>query len=322
VLLKINRYVKEIYNSTAFPGILIFLILIVINAIIQPGFFTYYSFKLNLFSFTPLILVSISQALVMLVGALDLSIGAAVSLLTVFMASVMGDSPLSIALALILALGAAWAMSLFNGFFISYLKLPPFLVTYASSAIWFGIALYIMPTPGGYIPRSFYKFYRSDFLGVIPIPVLILLGIGIIYFILSRLKIYKHIYAVGGKEEAAWASGIKIHATRIKAFLWSGFFVALAAICLVSETATGDARCGLGYTLNSVAAAVIGGVSFSGGKGSLAGAAVGGVILGLLINILYFANVTSFYQTFMKGIIVIGALVVGSITRMKEQTTS
>jgi len=322
VVLKINRHFKDIYSSTAFPSILIFLILVVINAIIQPGFFTYYSFKLNLFSFTPLILVSMAQALVMLVGALDLSIGASVSLLTVFMASVMGDSPLSIVLALILALGAAIGMSLFNGFFISYLELPPFLVTYASSAIWFGIALYIMPTPGGYIPRSFYKFYRSDLLGIIPVPILVLLGVGIIYFILSRLKVYKHIYAVGGKEEAAWASGIKVHATKIKAFLWSGVFVALAAICLVSETATGDARCGLGYTLNSVAAAVIGGISFSGGKGSLAGAAVGGAILGLLINILYFANVTSFYQTFMKGVIVIGALVVGSVARMKEQSAS
>ena len=116
-------------------------------------------------------------------------------------------------------------------------------------------------------PDLFINFIEAIFLGIIPVPILVLLGVGIIYFILSRLKVYKHIYAVGGKEEAAWASGIKVHATKIKAFLWSGVFVALAAICLVSETATGDARCGLGYTLNSVAAAVIGGISFSGRQG-------------------------------------------------------
>jgi ribose transport system permease protein len=81
----------------------------------------------------------------------------------------------------------------------------------------------------------------------------------------------------------------------------------------------GDARSGQGFTLNSVAAAVIGGISFSGGKGNYGGAVMGGIILGLLINIIYFANITSFYQEFMKGVIIIVALLIGAVPRLRRE---
>ena len=314
-----RRILKEIYQNPSLPSFVVVIILIIINALLQPNFFSYRSIRSNLLTFTPLILVSIAQAIVILVGAVDLSIGAAISLLTVVMASMMGDSLMSILVTIVCAFGLAMLMGLFNGFFISYLGPPPLIMTFATSTIWFGIALYIMPTPGGHIPKVFYKAYRSSIFQILPVPALVLAVALFICFVISKLRFYKHLYAVGGNDQAAYASGINVLFTKIRAFLLSGVFVALAGLCVVAQTATGDARSGLGFTLNSVAAAIIGGISFAGGKGNVLGAAMGGVILGLLINIIYFANITSFYQEFMKGIIIIISLAIGAIPRLKRE---
>jgi len=316
-----NKVSKEIYRNPSIPSVLILIVLITVNAILQPGFFSYRSFKSNFLTFTPLILVSVAQAIVIIVGAVDLSVGATISLITTVMASIMGDTPISIIFTVLCAFGLALITGIFNGFTIGYLHVPPLIMTYATWIIWFGIALYIMPTPGGYIPKVFYKAYLSDIFHIIPVPVLLLVVSTLIFLFISKLRVYKHIYAVGGNEQAAYASGINILFTKIKAFLLSEIFVALSAICVVAQTATGDARSGLGYTLNSVAAVIIGGISFSGGKGNVLGAAIGGLILGLLINIIYFANITSFYQEFMKGIIIIIALFIGVLPKLKRKSS-
>lgn len=293
-------------------------LLIIVNAILQPTFFSYQVFKMNFMTFTPLILVSLAQATVILVGAVDLSIGAGISLVTVAMASLMGDSSLSILLVSLLGVGVALFLSLFNGFFIGFIGPPPLIMTFATSTVWFGIALLIMPTPGGYIPEAYYSLYGKSLGGFLPMPVLVLLIAIVFCLLLGRLRAFRHLYAVGGSEAAARASGIRVTATKVFAFLVSGVFTALAALCVVGQTATGDARSGQGFTLNSVAAAVIGGMAFSGGRGSYVGAIMGGIILGLLINIIYFANITSFYQEFMKGVIIIIALLIGAVPRLRR----
>ena len=306
---------KNIYQNPSFPSFLILLAIIILNAFLQPNFFTYRAFKSNLLTFTPLILTSIAQGLIILVGCVDLSVGATISLITVLMASLMGDSVASMLLVVLCGSGLALLMSLVNGFIISYFGPPPLLTTYATSVLWFGIALFFMPTPGGYIPSTFSKMYRSELFSRFPVALIFLIGAFLLLYFISKLKFYKHIYAVGGNEDAAYANGVNVFITKIKVFLLSGLFVALAAVCVVAQTATGDARSGLGYSLNSVAASIIGGLSFSGGKGSIAGPIMGGLILGLLINVLYFANITSFYQEFMKGIIIIFSLAIGAIPK-------
>jgi ribose transport system permease protein len=210
-------------------------------------------------------------------------------------------------------------LSVFNGFFIGFVGPPPLIMTFATSTIWFGAALLLMPHPGGYIPEAYYGLYTTSIGGFLPVPVVVLMTAGAFCLLLGRLRAFRHLYAVGGNEKAARASGINVTATKIFAFFVSGVFVALAALCVVGQTATGDARSGQGFTLNSVAAAVIGGIAFSGGKGNYLGAAMGGIILGLLINIIYFANITSFYQEFMKGVIIIVALLIGAVPRLRRE---
>jgi ribose transport system permease protein len=310
---------RALLQNSSFPSAVMLILLIIVNAILQPNFFSYQVFKMNFMTFTPLVLVSLAQATVILVGAVDLSLGTGISLVTAVMASLMRDSPGSIILVILVGIGVALFLSLFNGFFIGYLGPPPLIMTFATSTVWFGLALLIMPTPGGYIPEAYYGLYTTSLGGFLPVPVLVLLVALAFCLLLRRLRAFRHLYAVGGSEQAARASGINVTATKIFAFLVSGVFIALAALCVVGNTATGDARSGQGFTLNSVAAAVIGGISFSGGKGNYGGAVMGGIILGLLINIIYFANITSFYQEFMKGVIIIVALLIGAVPRLRRE---
>jgi len=306
-------------QDSSFPSFVMLVLLVIVNAVLQPGFFSFQVFRMNFMTFTPLILVSLAQATVILVGAVDLSIGAGISLVTVVMASLMQDSPLSIIAVVLLGVALALFLSFFNGFFIGTIGPPPLIMTFATSTMWFGTALLIRPTPGGHIPEAYYTIYSRTLAGFLPVPVLILLVAVAFCLLLGRTRSFRHLYAVGGNERAARASGINVTWTKIFAFLVSGVFVALAALCLVGQTATGDARSGQGFTLNSVAAAVIGGIAFSGGKGNYVGAIIGGIILGMLINIIYFANITSFYQEFMKGVIIIVALLFGAVPRLRRE---
>jgi ribose transport system permease protein len=314
-----RRNLHGILQDPSFPSFLMLVLLVVVNAIIQPEFFSFQVFRMNCMTFVPLILVSLAQATVILVGAVDLSLGAGISLVTVVMASLMKDSAASMIGVTLVGVCLALFLSLFNGFFFGYFGPPPLIMTFATSTIWFGIALLIMPTPGGYIPPAYYTIYSRTVAGFLPVPMIVLLVAVVCCTLLGRLKAFRHLYAVGGSEQAARSSGINVLGTKIFGFLVSGIFSALAALCLIGQTATGDARSGQGFTLNSVAAAVIGGISFSGGKGNYVGAIIGGIILGILTNIIYFANITSFYQELMKGVIIIVALLFGALPRLRQE---
>jgi ribose transport system permease protein len=314
-----SRRLRTIVQDSSFPSFIMLVVLIIVNAILQPGFFSFQVFRMNFMTFTPLILVSLGQATLLLVGAVDLSLGAGISLVTCVMASLMQDNPLSIVLVTLLGIAVALGLSLFNGGFIAFIGPPPLIMTFATSVVWYGIALVLMPSPGGHIPAAFYGLYGRSIGRVLPVSVLVLLVALAFCIVIGRTRSFRHIYAVGGSERAAQASGINLARTRIIAFLISGIFVAMAALCVVGQTATGDARSGQGFTLNSVAAAVIGGIAFSGGKGNFVGAIIGGIILGLLINIIYFANITSFYQVFTKGVIILVALLIGAVPRLRRE---
>ena len=163
-----GRRLKGIVQDSSFPSFLMLVILIIVNAILQPGFFSFQIFRMNSMTFTPLILVSLAQATLLLVGAVDLSLGAGISLVTAVMASLMRDDPLSIVLVCLLGVAVALGLSLFNGAVIGIIGPPPLILTFATSTIWFGLALVLMPTPGGHIPEAFYGLYGKSLAHLVP----------------------------------------------------------------------------------------------------------------------------------------------------------
>ena len=175
-----------------------------------------------------------------------------------------------------------------------------------------------MPIPGGYVPKFFYRFYRGDVFGFIPAPIFILL-IGIaVWLLVSRTIFYRYIYAIGGNEEGAYASRIKVKTIRFLSHIFANFFVGLAGMCLLMLTASGEYRAGIAYSLNSIAAVVIGGIALTGGRGSIWGAIFGAMTLSLLNNVIFYAQVPSFYQEFARGMIVILSLALAALPRLKE----
>jgi ribose transport system permease protein len=319
--MKIKQFLKNLSIMTNFTTYAVFILLIVVNAILQKGFFDPYTMKINITAFVPLILVSMAQGIIIISGSIDLSIGASITLVNTILARLMKDSASSVILALLAAFSAAIVIAALNGFVVGYLKLPSMVSTFAMSAIVFGTALFIMPQPGGYIPSFFYQAYQKNLLYLIPIPLIVIaLSLGLWQLFKTR-KITLYLYAVGGNSISAEASGINVAKTKLYAFLISSVYIFIAGIVVTAQTATGDARVGQGFMLTSVAAAVIGGVALKGGRGNMIGAACGGCILVLAINIIFFANIPSNYQEFFKGVIIILALclaIIPSLQKRKE----
>lgn len=308
----------KIYKDTSFPSFLVLVMIVILNVILQPNFFSVSVVRTNFMTFTPLILVTIAQSIVIISGSIDFSAGASLSFFTCMTAFFMTDK--NVALVIILGFTAVIIGNGFlNGFMIGKLRLQPLITTYATQAIMLGFAMYIMPVAGGYVPRFLYKFYNSNFLKVLPVPILILI-IGVaIWILISKTTLYRYIYAVGGNEEGAYASGINVSNIKMFAHVIASIFIGIAGICILMLSATGEWRSGSPYLINSLAAAIIGGISLRGGKGDVWGAICGALIIGFLNNIIFFARVSSYYQIFAKGMIILLALSIASIPKLFEE---
>lgn len=294
-------------RSGAVPAIAMLVVALALNAWLQPHFFRRSVFDSNAATFAPTILACVAQAIIVLNGELDLSLGAGVSLINCVLASLPPDMVggsagiAGIALVLALALGAV------NGLLVAYVGLPSLVGTFATGAIWFGLALAIMPQPGGQVAEYFGDVYGSDF-GILPVPLMIVGVAMLVWALLARHRLGWRITAVGSNSAAAFQAGISVRRTKLLAYLTAWFMVFLSALSISAQTLSGDARVGDTYTLTSVAAVVIGGISLAGGRGSPWGALVGAVVLGIIANIIYFAGIPSIWQEFFKGLVIVAAL--------------
>jgi ribose transport system permease protein len=289
------------------PSLLMLVVVIALNARLQPHFFGLPSLEDNIATLTPTILVCLAQAVIVLSGELDLSVGAGVSLINCLLATVpisaVGGPWGLMGLALLLAL----ALGAINGVIVTIFGLPSLIATFATAAVWFGLALALMPQPGGELDQSVGDLYSGTVSGV-PVPLFIVAGALLIWTLLGRHRLGRRIVAVGSNPAAAFQAGISVLRVKLAAYLIGWLLVGLAAIAISAQTLSGDARVGDTYTLTSVAAVVIGGISLAGGRGTPWGALVGAIVLGIVSNVIYFAGIPSIWQEFFKGIVIMSAL--------------
>ena len=307
-----KKSMLKIVKDPAFPGLVVLILLLALNYYFQNKFFSYRILRSNFMAYTPLILAAMAQATIIISGSVDFSIGYALSLFTCLTAYLMTDTnvfPILLLGFLAIFLGSG----IMNGFFIGKLRMSPLITTFATMTLFWGIAQTIMPVAGGYVPRFFYKIYRIKVLGFLPFPVVILILALLIWLVFSRSSFGRYIYAVGSNEDGAYASGINVSRVRFMAHVVASIFIAMAGVCLLMSMASGDFRVGQEYALNSVAAVVIGGIALTGGRGSITGAIIGAMILGLINNIIFYAKVSAFYQGFAKGMVIVIALCVGGV---------
>ncbi|MCW2780999.1 MAG: transporter permease [Marmoricola sp.] len=285
--------------------------LVIINTVLQPNFIEPLNLYYVLGTAMPLIFASAAQGMVILISSIDLATGSVVSLVNVLVVTLIGRGSF---VAICLAILAGIAMGLIAGLITTLLRLPAIIATLALSSVWAGLALYVLPTPKGGLPDWFQTVLAGSR------PLWILVGMILLWQWFSRTKQGKHMYAIGANENAAYMSGVPILKTRLLVFAISGLLLALSALSLSATTGGGDPLSGTALTLQSIAAAVLGGIHFKGGSGSIVGAIAGAIVLALITNVVYYTGASAFYQGVVYGLLLILALSLSRLTGDRKAT--
>jgi ribose transport system permease protein len=263
-----------------------------------------------------LALASMAQAVVVLTGGIDLSVGSMMSLANVVAANWMVNASFggSLAISAALILGGALAGAA-TGLAITISRVPDIIVTLATGAIWGGLALQVMPTPGGGVPLEYSSLLTGGVRDTgFPVGLLVLSAALVVLWLPLRLvRPGLAIYALGSNRTAAFLSGVSVGRTRVIAYALGGAFAALAGLSLTAQTMNGSAQAGVTYTLQSVAAVVIGGVALTGGRGGMLGPIAAAFILTLLSTILGYLNVDPSWGLVIQGVIMVLAVMIGGL---------
>jgi ribose transport system permease protein len=279
-------------------------VLLVVVSIKAPGALSYDGLDLLLSSAVPLALATISQLFIMAAGDIDLGIGSFVGLVNVLAAVFVGSH---VALGILAYLGLVVCYMLM-GVLIHLRRLPSIVVTLGASFIWLGAALLILPTPGGTVPAAIVSAFGAT-IPVIPIPIVYLVAIAALsYFVLMRTRYGAVLRGAGSNAEAVGRVGWSLIGAKAGLYGLAGLFGVLAGLALSSDTTSGDPNSATSYVLLSIAAVVIGGGEFSGGKVRPVGAVAGAVALSLVSLVLTFLGISSNYQIGVEGLILVLAL--------------
>jgi ribose transport system permease protein len=272
-------------------------------------------------SVLPLALAAVAQAVIVIAGGIDLSVGSMMALTSVVSASLMMGRPEEfgfVVVAGVLLLGLL--LGAVNGSLIVITRVPDIIVTLATSFVWAGAALLVLPTPGG----GSAKWLRELVLGSIGsewIPkaaVVLFVIVAVIWLPIRRTRLGLSLYAIGSNQLAAFRSGVSVGRTKIIAYMLGGLFAALAGLSLTASTGIGTPVPGP-YTLLSVAAVVLGGVSLAGGRGGVVGPIIAVIVLSLIRTDMTFLKLNTNLATVAQGVILIAVVMFGTLIQFRRE---
>lgn len=305
--------------KSSLPVIVGLILLVAYFAYRQPMILMPFGVTLSANQGTTLALAALAQLVVVITGGVDLSAGAIVALTNCVAATYMGTHPTTAAGALVLALLVGAAAGFFNGLVVAYGRIQSVIVTLATLFIYGGIALIIRPQPGGHVP-GFFAHALTGSWGYLPYALVFLLAvIGLVWVPLMRTRLGRAFYAIGDNRQGARDSGIHVKRVELLAYTAAGLFAAFAGIFLTAYTTSGDATTGTGYTLNSLAAVVLGGAVLGGGRGVATGPVFAAFFLALLISVLFASGVSPYYQNLLQGSILVVALAIANLWRLRSR---
>ncbi len=299
--------------------IYVFLALFILfGATMSPHFLSQRNIRNLLSKNVGLLLVTFGQMFVILLGGVDLSTGSVISLVNVLCVKFMAEgNPASWILALIAAILAGACVGFVNGVLVTRGGIQPIIATLATQVILAGISLLIQPKPGGELPKGICDFFTKGLNYIVPL-ILAILATACIWMLLNRSRIGRHIVAVGGSENSARSSGIRVERTKTIAFMISGIMAAFAGLYISAYAKSGSPVIGAAYSQDSITAAVVGGASLMGGKASAIGCIASVLILGIVSNILNLMHVSSYYQYVLTGVILMAALTLSAIRSLRK----
>jgi ribose transport system permease protein len=296
--------------------IAVFVALLSFIMAITPGPFSYFEVSFMSSGSASLALAAMGQSVVILSGGFDLSAGAVVSLVNVVLATQMQDSIGSQVGMAFLAIGVGAAVGAFNGFFVAFARLQSIVVTLSTMFLVRGVTLLILDKPGGMIAPEFSAFFTGDAIpGILPAPLVVLAVAAAVWFLLKNSRYGTGLYAVGSDEDAARSAGIRVRWVKFFTYTIAGGFYGAGGMFISAQTGGGDPLIGNPVLLQTFTAVVLGGTLLGGGRGGAIGSIVGAYTLTLMVNILLVMNVSAYYSSVTEGVVLVLAVLAGSINR-------
>lgn len=299
----------------------LFVALLVVTRLIRP---TFGAFDLETLAMAalPLALAAVAQAAAVIPGGIDLSVGSMIAVTNVTAAVLMKDAPTeTVILVAVGVLLLGLALGTVNGIIVAVSRVPDIVVTLAMLYVWGGVALLILPSPGGGAPSWFKSLVTGSIL-VEELPkalVVLALIVGVVWLPLRRTKLGLALYAVGSDRLAAFRSGVNVGRTKVASYALCGLFSGAAGLALTATTGIGTPTVGA-YTLAGVAAVVLGGVNLAGGRGGVVGPIVAAYVLSLIRADLVFMGVDPNFSTMIQGgIMVLVVMVAGLLTLRRRR---
>jgi len=312
---RIANLVSSVNLWDGIPFFLVAILLIIIFSL-EPLTHSYTGLSLLLAQSVPLALAALAQMFVMTAADIDLGIGSFVGLTnTVTVVVLMSHWALGI-LVFLAMIGAYVAM----GLLIHYRRLPALVVTLGASFIWLGLALTVLPTPGGTVPSYIITLFTFS-PKFVPGPIVLFVLMALVgNVILIRSRYGSVLRGIGSNPSAVERAGWSVAAGKATLYGLAGLFGILAGLALSANTTSGDPNNGASYVLLSIAAVIIGGGEFTGGRVAPAGAVAGAVVLGLITSLLVFLQVSSNYQVGVEGLILILVIAVKAVRARRQGT--
>ncbi len=297
------RWLSRVRLEETWP-VLTFAALFVLDVALK-GQYSEFDLQTLCVNVLPLVLISLGQFFVVLTRGIDLSLGP-ISSVAGACAALLLTQDMTLGFAVPILVGAVAGLG--NGLLVVRFALPPIVVTLASMSVWQGVALLILPNPGGDVPPELPELLTSD-VGV-PTALVLLALLWLIGAWVMSTRFGLHLRAIGDDETAARMSGVAVRRVKLAAYVLAGACAAFGGVVLAIATSSGSPTVGDDYILLSVATVVLGGVPLIGGAGGALGVIMGALIVTIIGSLLYFAHLSSFYQSIINGVILLA--VVGS----------
>ncbi|GAA0382131.1 D-allose ABC transporter permease [Bacillus horti] len=302
-----NKF-NAIWQKYGTFGILV-LIILALGIISPQYFFTGGNLTQVILQSSINIIVGVGEFFPILIAGIDLSVGSIMALTGMITAKLMVAGFPVIVSILLGGIVTGALLGFINGFLVVKTNLHPFIITLGTLSIFRGLTLIISDARPVYgLPTEFTQGV-AGWAWFIPIPVIIALALaGLLIFVTTKTVLGRNIYAIGGNEQAAWFSGINVKLYTVIVFMISGVCAGIGGIVLTARLGAAEPLAGTGFELFAIAAAIIGGTSFFGGKGRIVGVVMGALIIGVINNGLNILNVSTYYQQIVMGSLIIGAV--------------
>jgi len=295
-------------------GISIFILILVVAVTLRaPSFLTFKNFNEILLNIAILAIVALAQTIVILTKGIDLSVSSTIGLVAMMVAFVVKENPeMPIILTVVLGMALGAVLGMFNSVIIAYGNVPPIIATLGTLSIYRGLVFYY--SQGTWInsfelPANFKLLSKGTPLGLPNMVIIAILVAVVVYYFLKYTRTGRDIFAVGSNSDAALFAGIRKQRIIFLVYVISGLLSGLAAVLWASRFESAQTNTALGFELQTVAAAVVGGVSISGGVGTVPGVLLGALLLGIIQNSLTLIRISPFWQLAAQGLLILIAVI-------------